>query len=555
MFPPVTPRARAVLYAAVLAATVLAWWLHARAWDLGGRSAVLNYDTAQYALAAREVAEHGHWQTSFALPIELGRHPRPPWPLAVVQPGLVALEAALFAAFGAHDWLTLVFPALCFAAVALGLCAAGLRLAGPWGGLAAALAFALDPEAQHFAAGGFTEMPFTLGLLAALALLATGAAGRRPLVFGLLLGAAGSLRAQMAFFLPVLAAAAALAAPAPRRGRVLLATGFGFALVLAPWWLYKWRVFGDPGWDLTRLVVWEGVDGNSWFSLLHLPDPPALPHGAAAWWKLGGKALHNLPELALALTVGVRGALLIALIAALVGLRPPRPVAAAGWTALVLLGISVLLAAASIPWMRFVFPVRALAEAAGLWALLALIRRAPARYSPALLRGVAVALVLAWALFQCARGLAEAREVSRHRGLPGTAELRALAAETERLTQPGEVVMSNLGPVLAWHARRPVLHLALSPGDLRPCRRRLEFRRVLLAFRDPAQAWSGWRAVMERGARMQFEPEWNVAEAREARTADGFHVVWLLLGPPPVQLAAVQHMPAPPPLAALETRR
>jgi hypothetical protein len=60
---------------------------------------------------------------------------------------------------------------------------------------------------------------------------------------------------------------------------------------------------------------------------------------------------------------------------------------------------------------------------------------------------------------------------------------------------------------------------------------------------------------MERGARMQFEPEWNVAEAREARTADGFHVVWLLLGPPPVQLAAVQHMPAPPPLAALETRR
>ena len=31
------------------------WMLHATAWDLGGRSPVLNYDTSQYALAAREL--------------------------------------------------------------------------------------------------------------------------------------------------------------------------------------------------------------------------------------------------------------------------------------------------------------------------------------------------------------------------------------------------------------------------------------------------------------------------------------------------------------------
>ena len=59
------------------------WGLHAIAWGLGGRSPVLNYDTAQYALAARELAASGRLATTFALPLELSRHPTPPWPLAV----------------------------------------------------------------------------------------------------------------------------------------------------------------------------------------------------------------------------------------------------------------------------------------------------------------------------------------------------------------------------------------------------------------------------------------------------------------------------------------
>src|SRR4029079_1727330 len=67
--------------------------LHARAWDLGGRSPVLGYDAAQYAVAARELSEHGRFATLFALRIELSQHPRPPWPLAAVQPGLVMAEA------------------------------------------------------------------------------------------------------------------------------------------------------------------------------------------------------------------------------------------------------------------------------------------------------------------------------------------------------------------------------------------------------------------------------------------------------------------------------
>ena len=37
------------------ASAALLWLIHASAWDLGGRSPVLNYDSAQYALAAYQL--------------------------------------------------------------------------------------------------------------------------------------------------------------------------------------------------------------------------------------------------------------------------------------------------------------------------------------------------------------------------------------------------------------------------------------------------------------------------------------------------------------------
>src|SRR5262245_58947672 len=208
LFRPVPTRSPFLVPALLVMGATAAWWAHARAWDLGGRSPVLNYDSAQYALAARALAFQGRLETTFALPLELAKHPRPPWPLAVVQPGTVLVEAALFRVFGAREWLVLVVPALGYVAIALFVFAIGRRLAGAAAGAVAAAAFILDPEAQHFATGGFTEIPFTLALLAGLALIAGGAASRRPLAFGLLLGAGALFRAQMTFFLPVLALAA-----------------------------------------------------------------------------------------------------------------------------------------------------------------------------------------------------------------------------------------------------------------------------------------------------------------------------------------------------------
>src|SRR5207248_310028 len=126
-----------LLVAALCALAALLATRHLRAWDLGGRSPVLSYDSAQYALAARELADHHHLATSFALPLELVRHPQPPWPLAVVQPGLVVAEAALFAlrgppaATGPGDpraWLVLVVPLLAFAAAAITIALTVARL-------------------------------------------------------------------------------------------------------------------------------------------------------------------------------------------------------------------------------------------------------------------------------------------------------------------------------------------------------------------------------------------------------------------------------------------
>ena len=88
--------------------------------------------------------------------------------------------------------------------------------------------------------------------------------------------------------------------------RAALLTVLGFALPLAPWWAYKWRTFGQPAWDLSLIAVWEGVEGRTWFSLVHLPAFPPLPHGAEAAGLLAAKLGRNLPKLLLAILTGPR---------------------------------------------------------------------------------------------------------------------------------------------------------------------------------------------------------------------------------------------------------
>lgn len=541
------------------------WMQHLRAWDLGGRSPVLGYDSAQYALAARELADHGRLATSFALPIELARHAAPPWPLAVVQPGMVISEAALFAlarlvpgaSGGAHgdprEWLVLVIPFLCYLGAALAIAVTAARLlerhapdlsaAGRWSaGAIAGAALLLDPEAQHFAAGGFTELPFALGLIVALAALALEWAPARPLLFGLLLGAAGSFRANMLWLAPLFALGAMALAPAGRRARVLAGTLAGFVLVSAPWWLYKWSAFGSPGWDLTRWVVWDHVEGRSWFSIYHLPDPPELPAGMAAARLLAAKTARNLPNLLLAVGTGPRPLWLGALALWAAVAPGPRGARIAAWLTLAAFAAGVLAAAVSIPWLRYVFPARVALEAAGLVALWALLARFAGSTRTAGVRAGALAvglLALGWGAWQTQRGLEEARETAARREVPSAEAIATLGERVQQEVPPGETVMSNLGPILAWTARRPVVHLALAPTDLDACRHRLDTRTVVLVYRDPERAGPAWAEVVTRPEEAIRHPEWNVVRANSWTVDDGFRVVWLELGPLRPQVAAV----------------
>lgn len=550
----------------VLVAAGFALWLaHARAWDLGKRSPVLGFDAAQYALAARTLAEQGQLATTFALPIELARHRESPWPLAVVQPGLVLAEAAIDKlvppVLGSRDrpiltlqlphqreWLTLVIPFGCYlllgALLALLTARLIMRHAPDTPALhraAAALAvggaFLLDPEAQHFAIGGLTELPYTLGLVVALGLVASGRAGLAPLRFGLLLGVTGTFRGNLLWLAPWLAAGAAALAPEGRRRRAFALVLLGYALPLMPWWIYKWRQFGHPGWDLSALSLWDGVGSRTWFSLTHLPAMPDLPRGWDAVVAIAGKLARTLPQQLLSMTVGLRGLWIGAIVVWLLTARDAaRPLRIAAKLVLANAAISVLVSALGAGWLRYLFPARVPLEAAGVlasWALLA--RVPPALLGEGMLRVARVAVLafaLGWGGWQTARGNAEAAAVAGSRGLPSVSTLRDLGHRLRRELAPGEPVMSNLGPTLSWYARRPVIHLALTPADVEACRARLPFRHVVIAFREVEHAWQGWDELVRDPGAARASSDWRVRDVKAWQTmGDGFTVVWVELAP------------------------
>jgi hypothetical protein len=116
--------------------------------------------------------------------------------------------------------------------------------------------------------------------------------------------------------------------------------------------------------------------------------------------------------------------------------------------------------------------------------------------------------------------------------------------------------MSNLGPSLAWYTERPVIHLALTPGDVDACRQRLEVHHLVLAFRDASRAWPGWDEMVARPADAPHHPEWNVLRVRRWTVKEGFSLIWLELGPPRLPLArSLAAPPARTPRAAPGTAR
>jgi hypothetical protein len=217
----------------------------------------------------------------------------------------------------------------------------------------------------------------------------------------------------------------------------------------------------------------------------------------------------------------------------LVIVRPPKPLRIAGLVMLVAAVITMLVSALSIPLLRYLFPVRVLLESTGMLALWALIAALPG-LAPNQRRGLQITvavLALGWGGWQTMSGLAEARATSIERGVPSTGTFTELSILINHELRPGEGVMSNLGPALAWQTLHPVIHLALTPADVVACRRRHDFRVILLAFREPDRAWPGWVEIMSRYGAAATEPGLGVLSERRYRSSDGFTVVLLVLGP------------------------
>lgn len=569
------------------------WYAHASAWDLGGRSPILSYDSAQYALAARELAWHGRFGTPFALPVDLAWHGSPPWPISALQPGLLLAEAAIFKLLPARGavtgsdqraWLTLVLPFVSYLFLGAGTVLGARHLLARHAGDAPrwirvgapavlGLAVMLDTEAQHFALAGLTELPFTVLFLLVILGLARGASAEIPLRYGLVLGLAGLFRANMLWLAPLCALGSAWIAPPRRRLRVGTLVMLGYVLPLCPWWFYKWSTFGSPAWDLTRFEVWDQVQGRDWFQIFHRSEVPQVPHGLEAARLVAAKSWGNLSKLVLPLLSGPRGLWLGALVSWLLarprgtpatapgaapgspvadatvatsdspqtGAPSTRPLAAAAIVVLAGLGLNTVAASVGMPLMRYVFPTRIVAEAAGLLALGALARRLPgaSERMRAAACVAAAALAIGWGVWVTLAGQAESRATSLDRGVPASRTLTALSVALGQELAPGETVMSNLGPALAWQTHHPVIHLAYSPADVNACRIRHDFRHIVLVFRSAARAWEEWQEIVERPGTAETRRELGVQRERRFQTADGFTVVWLQLGPLPVQMAGL----------------
>src|SRR5213075_3146023 len=181
------------------------------------------FDSAEYAIAGRDLACTGRLTTPFAYPVLLRESGRPPFALVAGHPLTPLLDALLFRVAGPRPWLTLIPSALAYL-VAIGL---ALRLArrvtGAATAAAIAAALAFSPMMLFYAAEGVSEMPFTALTLGAVLLLAGLRDRPRPFWLGVSLGLGHLARPVVLPLLPVwLAGAAWLAAPAQRRRTVAL---------------------------------------------------------------------------------------------------------------------------------------------------------------------------------------------------------------------------------------------------------------------------------------------------------------------------------------------
>jgi 4-amino-4-deoxy-L-arabinose transferase-like glycosyltransferase len=490
----------------VLAAAVWAfhaWWTIAR-FD----QARFTYDSAQYALAARELAETGRLLTPYSYVGPLRAASGPPWPLLAGHPLVPLLQAPVFAVFGAGPWSSLVpvvfahLLAVLLGALLVLELGGGLLLAGAVG-----VALAGSPMMLAFATDGLSEMPFTAAWTAAMLVLARTARtrpaavgtrdpgsgrGRWPLVLGALLGLAHLARPVVAPTLPLWLAGAAWAAPPGRRLRTAAAVAAAFAPLAGAWLLYKQVTLGQPFFEVGNIMLLTGLaPGFGEYDVARLLHPPdAVAWIAAHPEAFAAKLATNVPAMGLA---ALRlGGWALGLAFAWAVLQPARD--GRGPLRLVAGGSLALLAAlCALTLVRphYLFPMLPTTLAMGAVALERTLRRSRL---PALTAGALVVAALLWSSWRpLARDWARARNDARPAGFTGR-EVAALGAAIARRLPAGTIIASDMAPWISWYARRASVNLPFAIADLAELRDRHGVQAVVvtnhwLVARQGNEAW------------------------------------------------------------------
>jgi 4-amino-4-deoxy-L-arabinose transferase-like glycosyltransferase len=189
-----------------------------------------------------------------------------PWVSPDLTPGYPAILAAVFSIFGRGGaGILLLNHVLAWGTCAF-VAAAAVRVGGPFWGMVAGLAFALEPWSLTLSSYALTETPGTAFVAAAGAMAICWHRGRlaETLALGVLLACACMMRPAVQVLVPFLAASWAIRVPATTKRRWLLGAAVvgAFVATSSPWLIYNSTrgVYGfarGAGW-----VLWYGVGFN-----------------------------------------------------------------------------------------------------------------------------------------------------------------------------------------------------------------------------------------------------------------------------------------------------
>jgi 4-amino-4-deoxy-L-arabinose transferase-like glycosyltransferase len=431
-------------------------------------AALFGFDSAEYALAGRTLAETGRLLTTFVHPALAGRVEGPPFPLVAGHPLLPVLEALVFRIGGARPELSLVPSALAFVAlVPLAATLAWRVSRSRVLATLAGLAVALSPRLLRFATDGMSEMLFTALLTAALIVLWDLRERPRPLLLGFLLGLAHLARPVIVPLLPAWLLGLWWLAPPARRGRTLGLALAGFLPCAAVLTLYKWTMTGDPALDPTYLVL-TGLEPGFTMGRLNRTVPPLDPGFLldGPWPVLGKLAASGPPLLASALRMTGRACVLGFVVLAFLPGRSER-LRRFQWTVLAMLALIAAVSALTVAQTRFavpLLPVMTVLALEGARRLLAGARR------PAL-RRLALPAAAALVLGTAALPLAAAWRRALVEGVPDRggyreSEWRGLVAGIGPLLPGRGVVACDAAPWLGWYGGRATTQIPADPEEL-----------------------------------------------------------------------------------------